>query len=473
MERVMRGLQVMQTDRYRLIKEGEEGRGPVVYWMSRDQRVHDNWALFFAQELAIGRKRPLVVVFCLVPEFLNATLRQYGFMLKGLETVRKHLSLLNVPFVFLEGLPGNSMPEFINSHDVSLLVTDFDPLRIKRRWKKTVSDLTGIPVYEVDAHNVVPCWKASSKQEYAAFSFRIKMRRLVAEYLDEIPEIGSNPFHWTGLGHEYEWKSVEKSLTVDRSVKEVSWIKPGEDAAREALDDFAGRRLHLYLMRNDPNRHAQSDLSPYLHFGQLSAQRIALEVKKSRAPEEAKNGFLEELIVRRELSDNFCFYNEKYDTCDAFPQWAGKTLEGHRSDPRPYLYDLEAFEQGNTHDDLWNAAQLEMAIKGKMAGYMRMYWAKKILEWSPSVEDAMNTAIYLNDRYELDGRDPNGYTGIAWSLGAVHDRAFGERNIFGKVRYMSQKGSRTKFDVPAYVNYVEALRAQTDGAVATEDARRA
>ena len=466
----MRGFQAIQKDRLRLIKEGEEGRGPVVYWMSRDQRVHDNWALLFAQEMAIGRKRPLVVVFCLVPEFLNATLRQYGFMLKGLETVRKNLSLLNVPFVLLEGPPGNSMPVFIKNHDVSVLVTDFDPLRVKRRWKRTLLDLTGIPVYEVDAHNIVPCWKASPKQEYAAFSFRVKMRRLLAEYLEEIPRAERHPFSSEGYFHEYDWAAVKGSLTVDRSVSEVSWIKPGQDAARKALDRFIGGRLHSYLMRNDPNRHVQSDLSPYLHFGQLSAQRIALEVKKSEAPSETKSSFLEELIVRRELSDNFCFYNEKYDACDAFPEWAAKTLETHRSDPRPYLYDLEEFEQGNTHDDLWNAAQLEMVIQGKMAGYMRMYWAKKILEWSPSVEDAMNTAIYLNDRYELDGRDPNGYTGIAWSLGGIHDRAFGERNIFGKIRYMSQKGSRAKFNVPAYVNYVSTLRAQADG-MANEDAR--
>lgn len=454
---------IPQKDRFRLIKEGREGRGAVLYWMSRDQRVSDNWALLFAQELATERKKPLVVAFCLVPEFLGATMRQYTFMLKGLEAVCKTLSTLNVPFFLLSGQPEQTLPAFIREHDASVLVVDFDPLRIKRTWKRAVSSMIDIPVYEADAHNIVPCWKASPKQEYAAFSLRIKLRRILADYLDDFPGVRRHPFAWNGPLPEYDWRTVGKSPAVDRTVEEVSWIHPGEGPALRALDEFVRLRLHQYVMRNDPNRRVQSDLSPYLHFGQLSAQRTALEVMKSGTQEEAKSGFLEELVVRRELSDNFCFYNEKYDTCEGFPEWARKTLEKHRDDPRPYLYDLEAFEQGRTHDNLWNAAQAEMVLQGKMAGYLRMYWAKKILEWSPSVEDAMSTAIYLNDRYELDGRDPNGYAGIAWSLGGVHDRPFGERNVSGKIRRMSEKGLRTKFDVSAYVRYVESLRLRQTG----------
>ena len=450
----------MRMERFRLIKEGEEKRGPVVYWMSRDQRTCDNWALLFAQETALERKRPLVVLFCVVPEFLNATLRQYRFMLRGLQEVQGNLVPLNIPFVLLGGPPGDSIPAFVHKYDASLLVTDFDPLRIKRAWKEAVSKAIGIPVYEADAHNIVPCWRASAKQEYAAYTFRIKMRPLLAHYMEEIPRVEAHPFSWSGSIREYDWRSAEGTLTLDRSIGEVSWMEPGEEAAGKALKKFVAHRLSSYPMRNDPNRHAQSDLSPYLHFGQLSAQRVALEVEKSDAPAEVKGSFLEELVVRRELSDNFCLYNEKYDTCEAFPEWARKTLERHRSDPRPYTYDPDTFERGNTHDDLWNAAQLEMVIRGKMAGYLRMYWAKKILEWSPSVEEALNTAIYLNDRYELDGRDPNGYAGISWSLGGTHDRAFGERGIFGKIRYMSRKGAGAKFDVRAYLNYVDTLRAQ-------------
>ncbi len=170
-----------------------------------------------------------------------------------------------------------------------------------------------------------------------------------------------------------------------------------------------------------------------------------------------KDAFLEELIIRRELSDNFCFYNPRYDSFDGFPEWARKTLNEHRKDRRPYLYSLEQFETAQTHDKLWNAAQTEMVKRGKMHGYMRMYWAKKILEWTPSPEVAMEVAIHLNNRYELDGRDPNGYAGIAWSIGGVHDRAWNERNIFGKIRYMSYNGCKSKFNIEGYVEHVKSL----------------
>jgi deoxyribodipyrimidine photo-lyase len=199
----------------------------------------------------------------------------------------------------------------------------------------------------------------------------------------------------------------------------------------------------------------QSNLSPYLHFGQISAQRIALEVHKSDVPYRDREAFLEELIVRRELSDNYCLYNSDYDRVSGFPRWARESLQKHGKDRREYLYSTETFEQALTHDALWNAAQKEMVCRGKMHGYMRMYWAKKILEWSASPEMALETAIYLNDRYELDGRDPNGYAGIAWSIGGVHDRAWNERPVFGKVRYMSYNGCRGKFDINAYIRTIE------------------
>jgi deoxyribodipyrimidine photo-lyase len=245
---------------------------------------------------------------------------------------------------------------------------------------------------------------------------------------------------------------------VERTVPEVTWIAPGEREGQKALKNFVRRSLSLYgEKRNDPGQQGQSHLSPYLHFGQVSAQRVALEVLKSDAGREAKESFLEELIVRRELADNFCFYNPLYDRFEGFPQWAKKTLNEHRNDSRRYLYSSKVFEQGGTHDDLWNAAQREMVKRGKMHGYMRMYWAKKILEWTESPEKALAIAIYLNDRYELDGRDPNGYAGISWSIGGVHDRAWTEREIFGKVRFMSYNGCRSKFDIKAYIEYADPL----------------
>ena len=240
-----------------------------------------------------------------------------------------------------------------------------------------------------------------------------------------------------------------KSIKADSS-PDLSWIEPGESGASKTLRNFLETKLSRYdTDRNDPNRDGQSNLSPYLHFGQIGASRVALEVMQSM---QDAGAFLEELIVRRELSDNFCYYNQNYDNVQGFPDWARSTLEEHARDRREYLYKLEELERGKTHDDLWNAAQLEMVQRGKMHGYMRMYWAKKILEWTESPAEALRAVIYLNDRYELDGRDPNGYVGAAWSLGGVHDRAWKERAIYGKVRYMSYNGSKRKFDVQAYID---------------------
>jgi deoxyribodipyrimidine photo-lyase len=178
---------------------------------------------------------------------------------------------------------------------------------------------------------------------------------------------------------------------------------------------------------------------------------VAIEILRSGAGHETQDDYLEELITRRELSDNFCHYCGDYDNPDCFPDWARKTLEAHRGDPRPHLYQDRELQDGETHDKLWNAAQRELVVRGTMPGYLRMYWAKKLLEWSETPEQAMTRAVYYNDRYQLDGRDTNGYAGIAWSIGGVHDRAWGERPIFGKIRYMSYRGCRSKFDVDGYV----------------------
>jgi len=337
------------------------------------------------------------------------------------------------------------------------VVTDFDPLRIKREWKKAVCREVDIPVYEVDAHNIVPCWEASPKQEYGAFTLRPKIRRLLPIYLEDFPAMEAHPFPWGTVMPPPDWGQAEKAPGADGTVACIGRPVPGQGAARKALDGFLGGPLALYSMRNDPNRHAQSGLSPYIHFGHLSAQRAALETERTAAPGESKDAFLEELIVRKELADNFCYYNEKYDSCEGFPNWARITLHKHRDDPREYAYGLDVLENGLSHDALWNAAQREMVMRGKMAGYMRMYWAKKILEWSPSPEVAMERAVYLNDRYELDGRDPNGYAGIAWAIGGVHDRPWGERRVFGAIRFMSFKGCKSKFDTTAYIKGVTEM----------------
>ncbi len=420
--------------------------------MSRDQRVHDNWALLYSQQLALELRRPLVVVFCLTPEFLGATLRQYEFMLKGLEQVETELRNTNIPMRMLQGSPEKVILKYLATNAVGALVTDFTALRVQREWKNEIAKAVSIPFYEVDAHNVVPCWVASSKQEFAAYTIRPKLHKLLPQFLTEFPALQRHPFDSTGDLPRIDWGIARKMLRVDRSVGEVAGISSGEAAAQNRLAEFVQSGLSRYSAeRNLPTHDAQSNLSPYLHFGQISAQRVALEVQRPFLDIAAQEAFLEELIVRRELSDNYCHNCAHYDSFAGFPEWAQESLNEHRGDLRTHIYSRAELEHAQTHDDLWNAAQLEMVTTGKMHGYLRMYWAKKILEWTHSPEEAQEIAIYLNDRYEFDGRDPNGYTGIAWSIGGVHDRAWGERAIFGKVRYMSYDGCARKFDVKRYI----------------------
>ena len=443
--------------RIRKLNEKPAGKGPVVYWMSRDQRASDNWALLYAQDLALHSNSALVVVFCLAPQFLGATLRHYRFMLKGLAEVETNLRRLNIDFVLLSGKPEEEIPRFCRDRQVGALIGDFSPLHINLRWKTKTAKAIETAVFEVDAHNIVPCWTASPKQEYAAYTFRPKIKKLLPEFLTDIPRMIKHPLNLPEQPSCTDWLKAEKVLKIDRTVSEVPFITAGEKAARADMQTFIEDKLARYdAERNDPTKDGQSGLSPYLHFGQLSAQRLAYLVRQAEAPGIYTEAFLEELIVRRELSDNFCFYNNRYDTVEAFPRWAKETLAAHAADPREHLYSLEEFEAGKTHDKLWNAAQNEMKVTGKMHGYLRMYWAKKILEWTESAEQAMQTAIYLNDKYSLDGRDPNGYAGIAWSIGGVHDRAWFQRPIFGKIRYMSYSGSKSKFKIEHYIDKVTA-----------------
>jgi len=425
--------------------------GVVVYWMQRDQRVHDNWALIYTQQKAIENNTRFIVLFNLVPDFLEATIRQYGFMLKGLKQVELELRKYNIEFVLTFGNPVNEIPKFLNSIKASLLVTDFNPLKIINEWKSAIANKINIPFHEIDAHNIIPCYIASNKQEFAAYTFRPKVNKLLNEFLVEFPSV--KKMENKIPAGKIAWDNIHEKLKINFDVKEVDWLLPGEKHADKMLQNFIDIVLHRYgEERNNPTLNAQSNLSPYFHFGQIAPQRVALAVQHLTGNPESQNSFLEELIVRRELADNFCFYNKDYDSFDGFHNWAKESLNLHRKDSREFVYNLDVFENALTHDELWNAAQREMVYIGKMHGYMRMYWAKKILEWSESPEEALRIAIYLNDKYELDGRDPNGYTGIAWSIGGVHDRPWFERKVFGKIRYMNYNGCAKKFDVKKYIN---------------------
>lgn len=441
----------VHTERVRQLQSGQPGSGPVLYWMSRDQRIEDNWALLFARELAASQGKSVGILFCLAPSFMGATKRQFEFMLRGLEEVSRQGRQKGYPFELLQGDPGEEVTRAAAKQDAAALVVDFDPLRRKREWKARLLEQASLPVFEVDAHNVVPCWHVSDKQDYSAATFRPKLQRRLAEFLEPIPELqGKGPD--TTEQEPMEWTRLLSSLPIDTAGDPLTDIGSGPSAANEVLRDFLAERIHGYASRrNDPNAGRTSLLSPYLHFGQLSAQRAALAALESECDPQDRDAFLEQLLVRRELSDNFCWYNPHYDRISGLPDWSQRTLKEHRHDARPVVYSLDVLEEARTGDPLWNAAQTEMVRSGRMHGYMRMYWAKKMLEWTPTPEQAVEWTIYLNDRYELDGRDPNGYAGILWAVGGLHDRPFKERPVFGKIRYMNDKGCARKFDVQAYM----------------------
>jgi deoxyribodipyrimidine photo-lyase len=245
---------------------------------------------------------------------------------------------------------------------------------------------------------------------------------------------------------------VAKDWLLDRSVAAVSEFKGGTKEGKRVLREFVQKKLARYSKRrNHPEHDGTSRLSPYLHFGHIGPLTVALAVRDADAPKPEKEAFLDQLLVWRELAVNLVTYNPNYDNFECGENWAHRTLAEHARDPRPYLYSEKQLENAETHDPLWNAAQMQMVSTGWMHNYMRMYWAKKILEWSRTPAEAYRVAVMLNDKYELDGRDPNGYAGIAWSIVGKFDRAWFNRPIFGIVRYMSGASTGKKFDSRRYI----------------------
>jgi deoxyribodipyrimidine photo-lyase len=439
---------MMHPARARLIHNRPQQQGPVLYWMHRELRTQDNWPLLHAQELAQSIGQPLAVAFCLARSYPLAALAHFAFMLHGLQETATTLAGLGIPFVLLRGEPGQAVAEYARHAKISLLVTDADPTKPKRAWLAELLPGLGCPAIEVDGRNVVPARRATDKAEYMARTIRPKIQRLLPEFLDPFPVLAAQALPWPGPLPPTDWPALLAAFGPTSA-----HFPPGETAALAQLDSFLRTGLPRYAdARNTPLEPASSRLSPYLHFGQLSAQRVALAVLASPAPHAAREAFLEQLIVRRELAENFCLHTPHYDTIDAFPAWARATLDKHLGDPRPAQVSESQLDAAATPDPLWNAAQRQLLATGHMHGWLRMYWAKQILLWSPDAETALARVLRFNDTLSLDGRDVNGYAGAAWSIGGVHDRPWPERAVFGTVRSMTFGGAARKFDVKAFVD---------------------
>ncbi len=441
----------VEPERVRRLNSKAAGAGGryVLYWMQAAQRSSQNPALEFAIEKADELRKPLIVFFGLTPDFPEANRRHYSFMLEGLSSLSASLAERGIKFVCRLASPEKGAMKM--SGDAALAVSDRGYLRIQRSWREDFAKYAGCPVFQVETEAVVPVETVSEKEEYSAATLRRKITPALGKFLRLIPE--RKPKR-SSLGMDFESLDlsdaggVMDSAGIRGGPAPSPVFKGGEQEASRRLEEFIRVRLDSYAEHgNDPSKELSSGLSPYLHFGQISPVKAAVEVLETGSA--SAGAFVEELVVRRELAFNFALHNPSYDSYGCVPRWAAESLSRHASDRRNYLYSFDELEAAATHDPYWNAAQREMLRTGKMHNYMRMYWGKKIIEWSRTPQEAFGTALLLNNKYELDGRDPNGFAGVAWCFGK-HDRPWTERPIFGSVRYMNDKGLERKFDIGRY-----------------------
>lgn len=426
----------------------------VLYWMQQSQRSEYNHALEYAIEKANELDKPVVVCFGLTNDYPEANERHYYFMIEGLIETERRLADRGIEMIVEHGSPETVAIKL--AQDACILVTDRGYLRIQRKWRDIVARKAPCLAVQIETDVVVPVNVASTREEYSAATLRRKVKENLNTFLIPLRKVRVKK-RTPGLQArgvlESAAEGVIKKIKIDRSVSRSVLYHGGMDNAKKNLRHFIVKNLkHFPDKRNDPSWNIASSMSLYLHFGQISPIYIALQVQNAK--NSGTDTFLEELIVRRELSMNFVFYNLNYDSFSGLPAWARQTLQAHRIDPRPYVYGLSELEHAQTHDEYWNAAQKEMTAYGKMHGYMRMYWGKKIIEWTEDPERAFEIALYLNNKYEIDGRDANAYAGIAWCFGK-HDRPWPEREIFGKVRYMNAAGLRRKFNIDKYVERIQ------------------
>jgi deoxyribodipyrimidine photo-lyase len=432
----------------------------VLYWMQQSQRAEYNHALEYAVQQANKTDQGVLVVFGLMDDYPEANLRHYTFMLEGLQETRAALGKRGIKMVVQKGNPADVA--LSAGKNASLIVCDRGYLRHQIQWRKKVAHNAGCRVVQVESDVVVPLEVVSGKAEYAARTIRPKIHKHLNDYLVEFKPTKINKSSLQLRVSGIDLRNIDavlKKMSLDRSVLPVSGLfKGGTAPARKMFAEFLRRRFKNYVEnRNQPQTDDVSHMSKYLHFGQISPLYLALQVQDTdKRVREARETFIEELVVRRELAMNFVYYTPKYDSYRCLPNWARKTLTDHKKDKREQTYTRRQLEDAKTHDEYWNAAMREMKSTGFMHNYMRMYWGKKILEWSKTPEQAFETTLAINNKYFLDGRDANSYTGVAWVYG-VHDRAWSERPIFGKIRYMAASGLERKCDIQAYVKKVDAL----------------
>ena len=424
----------------------------VVYWMQRAQRGLDNPALDVAVEAANALAKPVIVFFAPVPFYPRANFRHYRFLTQRIPDIVESLKKRNIGFV-LRRFPEHSLIKFCEEVRPSLVVGDENPMREPEAWRRSAAQKLSLPLWTVDADVIVPS-KLLEKAQYAAHIIRPRLQAQLGRFLvrpknTKAKVAWKKPQALQSLDPEFD---ITQGWPLDTSLGAVSGFRGGTNEALRLLEEFIKHGLATYgTKRNKPEVNGTSRLSPYLHFGHIGPLTVALGVQKTDAPKADKEAFLNQLITWRELAVNSVRFNPNYDNFECAEPWAHRTLAQHAKDIRPVLYSEQQLEHAETHDPLWNAAQMQMVNTGWMHNYLRMYWAKKILEWSPSPAQAYQIAVRMNDKYELDGRDPNGYAGIAWSITGKFDRPWFERPIFGQIRYMSGQSTRKKFDSKAYI----------------------
>jgi deoxyribodipyrimidine photo-lyase len=459
----------MGNERIHHIRSSNELKGDyILYWMQQSQRITFNYALNLGIILSNLHGIPLVVYFGLTEDYPDANQRHYKFMLEGLEYLKHKFVQMGIKFVIYRTSPEIGCIKLMQQ--ASHLIMDTGYTRIQKSWKQTVVEnalkINTLNILEVESDVLVPVRLTSEKEEYAARTIRPKILSQIEAYIAKPKDIFP---HFRSLHFEIKTDMEEIKapmeildvLKLDRTISLTNRFIGGEDEAIKMFHEFIHYRLPYYLDRNHPEFDYCSYLSPYLHFGHISPIKIVYHLKKLLKSNSELDlpihSLIEELVVRRELAINFVNYNEHYDDFHHMTYaWAYDTMLVHKDDPREYLYTLSEFEQYQTHDIYWNTAMKEMVHTGFMHTYMRMYWCKKIIEWSPDYETAYDIALYLNNKYFLDGRDPNSYAGIAWCFGK-HDRAWTERPVFGKLRYMNANGLKRKFDIDKYVEKINAL----------------